>query len=189
MSGGSQGPHVGNTQFFTPDQLQDAVDKGLITPAVMAQQIAWQTTLSAAALQRGIEQIRARQKEAFKEVDIYKAKFPALNDKTSELCRSAIATAKQVAMDMDLPPTDPRVKRRALREVLGQLDALRIEPEPAKAPMNGAGSESAAPTATADPLAHIPPAMKEHWDRLNYSKERRLQEAKFYIPRNQRRPR
>ena len=187
MSGGPQGPAA--MQFYTPDQLQDAVDKGLITPALMASQISWQHTVAAAAIQRGAEQIRHRQREAFKEVDLYKAKIPALNDRTSELCRSAIATAKQVATDMGLPPTDPRVKRRALREVFGPLDALRIETEPATAPMNGAGSESAAPTATADPLAHIPPAMKEHWDRLNYSKERRLQEAKFYIPRNQRRPR
>jgi len=100
-------------QFYTPQQLQVAVDQGQITPAVMAdilarqhaQQFAMQTTIAAEQMRQQNEKLQ----RASAEVNQFIDKIPALRDNTSAEFQKVAKVAYEAADDMNLPVTDARV--------------------------------------------------------------------------------
>lgn len=110
-------------QYYTHEQLQSAVDSGRITPAAMAQQLAWQQK------EAGKQELRQEFKQesvrdaAAKEVREYLDKLPVLSGDTPEF-HKVRTSAAEISDEMGLPVTDPRVQRRALREVFGTPDKL-----------------------------------------------------------------
>ncbi len=177
-------------QMWTPEQLQAAVDQGRITPAQMADQIAWQR------IQQGKTEIRQeirqenRNQAALSEVNQYIAKMPALTSTSSPEFRKVAAAAQEIADEMNLPIQDARVQRRALRETFGTLDriadvrsAREFDREHADThAASGSGGGRTEPR-TKDKLAGIPPAQIAFWKAKNYSQKMMEDEAVFYRQR------
>lgn len=179
-------------QFYSPEQLQTAVDRGLITPAQMAQQIAWQQTQIASRDLIARQQYETRSKAALDEVNAYVEKMPSLMSTSSEDFRRVQRTAQDVSDDMGLPVSDPRVQRRALRETFGTLDRiaarqkLQQDDREARRPhaeSGDGGTPAEVPTKANDvsaALKGIPQAQIDWWKSKNYSPARMAEEAKYY---------
>ena len=181
--------------------LQQQIDQGRITPVDAmdiisrhnAQQAATQTTIVATQAQ----QLNAKIQSAFTEVNQYLDKLPSLRDNSSQDFQRVSAEAYRVAEDMNLPVTDGRVQRVALRAVYGPLDRLaaastaRAQSRDASLPhtetnvSRGATQGATQTTATKgdpDPLKDIDPTYIAHWERKGYTRERMIEEA-AYIPK------
>ena len=110
--------------WYEPQELQTLVDQGRITPAVMADQIAWQRN------QQGQQQVMQTLKwqqtaqTALTEVNQYIEKMPALGQTSSPEFSRVARAAHEIADEMGLTVQDPRVQRRALRETFGTLDKM-----------------------------------------------------------------
>lgn len=173
-------------QTYTPAQLQAMVDAGRITPAAMSDQIAWQR------VQEGRQQMaqeweqRQLTQEAQTDIDRYLvAKPDALGDPR------VLTAARQLMRETGWRETDPRLARRALREVYGAPDRIestqRQQEASRQAGTTGvvegrAGGGMATGGNTNDPLKGAPQYLVEFWDQMNYSKEQRLKEFKMYKP-------
>lgn len=178
-------PAVQQPQFYSADQLQTAVDQGKITGAQMAAQLAWQAKEEA---KREIKQELtgdSRRQSALAEVNQYVEKLPALNDHTSPEFQRVSRAAYEIAEDMGRSVGDPVVQRMALRQELGTLAKL-VKVDAARdfdrrnadvATETGGGGGRTAPSK--DPLKDVPRGLKEHWDRLGYTKEQRLAEVPY----------
>lgn len=171
---------------YTPPQLQAMVDAGRITPAAMADQLAYQR------VQEGRQQMaqdwEARQvaQDAQGEVDRYlTAKPDALGD------ARVLSAARQIQRETGWVGTDPRLARRALREVYGTPERVestqRQQDLSRQAAGSGGGIEGragggGAASGTQDPLKGAPQYLVEFWDQMHYSPEQRLKEFKAYKP-------
>lgn len=186
-----QRPAQPQPQFYTPEVLQAAVDRGQITPAQMAQQIAWQQTQIATAQYAQQSAIQQKVQESLKEVRQYMDKIPELkNASSAEIARVAEA-AQDIAGEMNLPIDDARVQRLALRATFGTLDRVtraqqtreadrRSRVPHAEAATNGSGSQEPTTPAQDAWKQGIPQAQIDYWTRLRYTPERMKEEAKFY---------
>ena len=180
-------------QMYSPEQLQAAVDQGRITPAQMADQIAWQRQ------EQGKREILAsikqdqRAERALTEVNQYIAKMPALTSTSSPEFRKVAAAAQEIADEMNLPIQDARVQRRALRETFGTLDriadvrtAREFDREHADThAASGAGGGRTEPRVK-DKLAGIPQEQIAFWKSKNYSQKMMEDEAVFFRSRQRR---
>lgn len=175
-------------QFWTDEQLQAAVDAGQITPAKMAAQLAWQ------AKEQGKIEIRQEQDVARKfataadEVKAFMAKVPTLGDERSTDFSRVKRVAFDIADEMGLTIQDPRVQRRALREVFGTLDKVdtaqgavdrsrRSDGIPVDGGASGAGGFVAGGGNPA--LKDVPAMYLKQWEKLNYTPEQMAEEAKW----------
>lgn len=179
-------------QFYTPQQLQAAKDLGQITEAQMMDQLAWQRAELKA---REVEKRQADRfvaDTALSEVDAYIAKIPALADANSPELRKVGVAAREIALEMGKPVTDPLVQRRALREVYGSLEKVNsVRKVQAEARANAESHLESTPGAGVvsqrkDPFKEVPPAIKEHWKRLNYTEEQMKAELPYIRPRRTR---
>ena len=174
-------------QTYTPAQLQAMVDAGRITPAAMSDQIAWQR------VQEGRQQMsqewehRQLTQEAQADIDRYLvAKPDALDDPR------VMTAARQLMRETGWRETDPRLARRALREVYGapeRVETTQRQQEVSRqagagGPVEGrSGGGAAGGGGNAnDPLKGAPQYLTEFWDQMNYSREQRLKEFKMYKP-------
>lgn len=180
-------------QTYTPQQLQELVDQGRITPALMADQIAYQRQ------QQGNQELlktlaqQRRTEAAMGEVNQYITKMPALSQTTSAEFRKVAAAAHEIADEMGLPIQDARVQRRALRETFGSLDKLaevgkarEFDRENADThAASGSGGGRTEPRVK-DKLAGIPPEQIAFWKAKNYSQKMMEDEAVFFRQRRAR---
>ena len=172
-------------QFYTREQLEAAVAAGQISAVQAADQLAWQRQQET---QKNIERQQAeftKRQAATAEVNTYIQKIPALADTASPEFQRVTRAAWDVAEDMGLPVTDPRVQRRALRETFGapdHLTAVRTTREftrtNADTHTETAPGASTAPPSK-DPLKAVPAYIMEHWKRRGYSKEEMLAELPY----------
>jgi hypothetical protein len=176
---------------FSENQLQAWVDEGKITPAKMAAQLAWQSKEQGKAEMRQEADTARKFASAADEVQAFMAKVPALADERSPDYGRVKRAAFDVADDMGLTIQDPRVQRRALREVFGTLDkadatqgavdrSRRTDGIPVDGGASGAGGRWS--SAGDGALKDVPQAYLQHWERLNYSPEQMAEEAKWITP-------
>jgi len=180
-------------QTYSPEQLQAAVDQGRITPAQMADQIAWQRQ------QQGKTEILAtlrqdqRTQTALTEVNQYIAKMPALSSTSSAEFRKVAAAAQDIADEMGLNIQDARVQRRALRETFGTLDKIAEVRSAREFDRDNADTHAASGSGGGrtepkkqDKLAGIPADQIAFWKSKNYSQKAMEDEAVFYRSRQRR---
>ena len=175
-------------QFYTPQQLQGEVDAGWITPAVMVAQIGWQERQIAKQEMRLEISQTERFRAAGTEVQKYLNEIPKLADTGSEEFRRVNVVNREIADEMQLPVDDLRVQRRALQIVFGPVerlakgkvvsDATRVGAETYVE--SGGGGAKGAPSK--DPLKDIPSSYKTHWERLGYTREQMVEEARWIRP-------
>lgn len=180
---------------FTHQQLQVAVDRGEITPSLMAdtlarqhaQAYATQSTLALAQAQKLDGKIRS----ALAEVNQYIEKVPSLRDNTSSEFARVRDEAYRLSDDMGLSVDDFRVQRAALRATLGSLDRIatasnvRQQSRDASLPHvessvgHGGGSQTGKVT---DPLKDVDPTYIKFWQGRGYTQQQMIDESK-YIPK------
>jgi exonuclease VII large subunit len=182
--------------YVAPEQLQALVDQGRITPMQAAdilskqnaQAAATQTTMQAVQLQGLATKLQA----AKNEVDQYIAKVPSLRDNTSQDFQRVAEEAYRLSEDMNLPVTDFRVQRAALRAAYGSLEKIaatqqaRQQSRDASLPhvetrTGGRPAQTAAGNG-ADPLKDVDPTYIQFWERRGYTREQMIDEAQ-YIPK------
>ena len=185
---------------YTPQQLQQAVDQGLITPMAAtdilsrqnAQAAAFTTTVQAAQ----VTALNAKLQQASTEVTQYLAKVPALRDQTSADFQKVSEEAYRLSDDMNLPVTDLRVQRAALRTVYGSLEHMsatthaRQQSRDASLPHVESNLGRATPTTgiKADPLKDVPKEYLDYWKRRGYTQAQMVEEA-AYVTRTPRKVR
>src|SRR3990167_2360910 len=176
--------------FYTPDQLQAAVDQGRITATQASAQLALQAKEQAKTELRGELQYETRRTEAAREVDQFIAKKPSLMDSGSDEFRRVAALARDVAADTGMAMTDPRVQRQALRQAYGSLDRLATDARTTAHTRThadlhaetGRGGGAVSPSATPAPLKNVPQWWIDYW-RPRVADDKELAErAKYYRP-------
>ncbi len=185
-------PQPKPAQIYTSAQLQAAVDTGKITPAQMSDQLAWQRAREAEInIERRLED-KQRNSAALNEINQYVDKIPALMQSNSPEFRKVAAIANEIASEMGRNVDDPLVQKRALREAMGSLEQISKVRSIVGASRNAdTGTETRSgggqsTTTTSDPLKDVPQMYKDHWNKLGYTKEQMLSEAKFIKPRRTR---
>ena len=170
-------------RFYAPQQLQAMVDAGQITPAVMSDQIAWQRAQEMKTALLAESQSQASRIEAQREVNAYLAKKPeALTDPR------VLAAGRELIAETGWVSDDPRLAKRALREVYGSLERLtsttqvqefsRQHADTHVESGTGAGGTSH-PATVNDPLAKVDKRYIEEWTRRGYTRKQMEAEAKF----------
>lgn len=173
---------------YTPQQLQAAVDAGQISP-MQASDIISRQNATATALQMAAAQVHGtRIQSASAEVQAYINKIPKLGDPNSAEFARVSKEAYRIADDLNVPVTDARVQRVALRAVYGSLDRIaandsaRSASREASLPHTETGvggtGRPAAPKAD-DALKGISQKYIDFWTKKGYSRERMVQEAKY----------
>lgn len=189
---GQQKPAQPKESWYTPEQLQAAVDTGRISNAQMMDQLAWQRAELKARDLMQQQSTAQRQSEALSEVERYIEKVPALADPTSTELKRVATAAREIAAEMGRQIADPVVQRRALRETYGSLEKLSaVRKVQSEAQRNADTHTESSPGAGVvsqrkDPLKDVPQMYKDHWKRLGYTQARMEEEAKFIKPRRQR---
>lgn len=176
-------------QFYTPNDLQALLDQGKITPAVMTAQIAWQERQIAKQEMRQEFFQAERLRTAGAEVNRYLSEMPKLSDTGSEEFRRVNVLTREIADELQLPAEDPRVQRRALQIAFGPVDKLvksRVASETTRTQsdtyVESGGGGRGVPQVSKDPLKDIPTSYKAHWEKLGYSHEQMVEEAKYIRP-------
>ena len=171
---------------YTAAQLQAMVDAGRVTPMAASDQLAWQRAEESRL--RGQQDAEQRQlvQEAQADIDRYLvAKPDALGDPR------VLTAARQLMRETGWRETDPRLARRALREVYGapeRVETTQRQQEASRqagagSPVEGRSGGGASGGGNAnDPLKGAPQYLTEFWDQMNYSREQRLKEFKVYKP-------
>lgn len=185
----AKAPTPAAEKFYTHQELQKMADAGQITPAQASAQLAWQERQLAKREIRTELQQERRNETALGEVQQYMRALPKLRDVTSTEYVKVRTAAEEIAAEMDLDITDPRVQRRALRESFGTLDKVtataktrefaRQNADTHAETGRGGGSED---TQKKDPLKGVPSHYLEHWKRRGYSREQMIEEAKWIRP-------
>jgi len=178
-------PPAPKPQFYTAEQLQQAVDAGRISPAQMADQLAWQRAEQARLQTVNDLDLRQKRASATTEVNQYLDRIPALADPSSKEFLKASRIASEIAEEMGWDVRDPRVQRQALRQAFGTLDRLadatktrEYAREHADTTVETRGGGGRVPP-KADPFKDVPQPLKDHWDRLGYSVEQRKAELPY----------
>lgn len=185
----AQRPAQPQSQFYSVEVIQAAIDRGQITPAAGAQQLAWQQTQIAGQQYAQQARIQEQVKTALGEVRQYMDKIPTLKDSGSPEITKVADAARDIAEEMGLTIEDPRVQRRALRETFGTLDRVTTRAKTQEADRQSrvphaesGGGGGAAPVVTNgdDPLKGVDPKQLAYWKRLNYTPAKMAEEAKYY---------
>ena len=185
----AQRPAQPQQQFYSVEVIQAAIDRGQITPAAGAQQLAWQQTQIAGQQYAAQARIQEQIKTALAEVRQYMDKIPALNDSGSPEITKVANAARDIAEEMGLTMDDPRVQRRALRETFSTLDRVTARAKTQEADRQsrvphaesgGGGGAALVVTNGDDPLKGVDPKQLAYWKRLNYTPAKMAEEAKYY---------
>lgn len=176
-------------QIYTAQQLQVMVDAGQITPAVMADQLAYQRARESEIRQERTRAEESKKSSALSEVDAFLNKVPHLRNPNSEDFQRVAREAYRVADETGLSVQDPRTQRLALRAVYGPLEKVTSLKQTREFERRNAdnhaeterGGSSSKPVK--DPLKDVPQMYRDHWKRLGYSQEKMVEEAKFITPR------
>jgi hypothetical protein len=171
--------------FYTAQQLEQMVLSGQITQAVAADQLAWQRAQLAKNELKQEVAVEERLRTARGEVSQYLTKVEALRDPSSPEFQRVSEAAYELAADMNLPVSDPRVQRAALRQVHGPIDKVvnvqrqrefsRANADTHTETAGGAGG--AAPAR--DPLKQVPAHIMEHWKKRGYTKDEMMAELPY----------
>jgi hypothetical protein len=172
---------------YTAAQLQAMVDAGKVTPMAAADQLSWQRAEESRVKGQQDAEHRQMTQEAQADIDRYLvAKPDALGDPR------VLTAARQLMRETGWRETDPRLARRALREVYGapdRIEAAQRQQESSRqagagGPVEGraGGGTASAAQAGNDPLKGAPQYLTEFWDQMNYSREQRVKEFKVYKP-------
>ena len=173
-------------QFYSPNDLQGLVDAGKITPAVMTAQIAWQERQIAKQEMRAEWTQHEQMRGAGAEVTQYMAAIPKLGDAMSDERRRVDGIVREIAAEMNTTMEDPRAQRRALQIAFGTLDKVTkqkvvvTQPEPYVETAGGGGSKK--PATGGDPLKDVPASYKTHWEKMGYTRDQMVEEAKYIRP-------
>lgn len=172
-------------QTYTPQQLQTMVDAAQITPAQMAAQLVIQGKAEAKAEMRQEWQTQQRSGRANDEVREYLKRAPALMNPSSAEFAKVSSAAWEIADELGLEVQDPRVQRRALREVMGALDKVPTVSTRAPAPyaetQSGGGSSTQRPAESI--FKGIPEWQLAYWRTQGYSQKDMEAEAKVFHDR------
>lgn len=170
---------------YTPHQLQAFVDAAQITPAQMAAQLSLQAKEEAKVEMREEWQAAQRSGRAQEEVREYLRRVPALASPASSEFTKVAAAAWEIAEELGLEVHDPRVQRRALREVIGTLDRVPTvtirAPAPYAEAQPGGGSPATRPGASV--FKGIPEWQMQYWKTQGYSDHDMEAEAKIFHER------
>lgn len=186
-------PPLQQPTVYTPQQLQQAVDQGLVTPMVAADILARQNAETAAirtvAQAEQLRQANDRLKSAGTEVNQYMDRIPSLRDTNSPEFRRVADAAYRISDDMGLPVTDLRVQRVALREVYGSLDRMANTSQEREASRRaslphvetslGGTRPMGAPQSADAWKKDIPQVHLDHWKRRGYTDDQMKEEAKY----------
>lgn len=171
--------------IYTTEQLQAAVDAGRITPAQLADQLAWQRAQEVRQQVVAETALNQKRASAVAEVTQYLDRIPALNDPMSKDFLRASRVATEIAEDMGWDVRDPRVQRQALRQTFGPLermaDATRTRDyarDHADTAIETRGGGRPAPSAK-DPFKDVPALLMAEWKRLGYSVDQMKEELKY----------
>lgn len=176
-------------KLYTAEELQQLVDAGRLAPMQAADRLAAQRAYVAQQESNQQRAIQERAGGATAEINEYIRKMPGLIDQSTPEYRKVAQAAYDISNDLGIPVTDPRVQRRALREAFGTLDSIaetrksrefdRRGADTHQESGRGVGGDSGKP----DPLKNVDKAQLAYWDRLGYTEEQKLEEAKYYRPR------
>lgn len=182
-------------EFYTAEQLQGYVDAGKISPAKMADQLAWQRAELKGREMVQQQHVMARHQTALNEVNQYIAKMPALMNQGSPEFATVARAAREVAEDMGLSVDNPVVQRRALREAFGSIDKVAKQTQAREVARQGSdtftetsggGGGDTDTTAAKNPLKGVPQHYLDHWKRVGYTHQQMVDEAKYIKPRRTR---
>lgn len=183
-------------QPFTPEQaaayLQQQVDRGQMTPMdatnALSQFNARRIANETAVQVQQITQLNTRLQAASVEVQQYIEKVPALRNNASPDFAKVSDAAYALSEDMNLPVSDLRVQRAALRQVYGSIEKMaqastvRAATRDASLPHveTGAGGRpTGAPAKADDGLKGISQKYIDFWTKRGYTRERMIEEAKY----------
>lgn len=170
-------------KVWSAQELQGLVDAGRISPVQAADQLAYQRSKELeASLTRRLEATRMSD-SAQQEVDAFlKRKPDALDDP------KVLMAGRDVMRETGWGPNDPRVAKRALREVYGSpekiqavthagaFDRRNAETHVEAGGRGGAGPE---PSKGKDPLAHVHQEWKDYWAKQGYSQAQMVKLSKY----------
>ncbi len=181
-------PPPKNEAWYTPDQLQAAVDRGQISPALMADQLAWQRAELKSREDNQRRELAQRHSESLSEINRYIDKIPALTQPGSPELVKVGRAATEIARDMGLDAKDLRVQKLALKQVYGSVDKVvakvaNREASRVNADVHAETSPGGTTTQPkADPFKNVPQYMIDHWDRIKTPMKQRLEELKYVKP-------
>lgn len=176
---------------YTPDQLQALVDRGQITPMQAADVLAAQRSVQSAGIIAQQQAIAMKTQSALKEVNEYIDKMPQLGSTGSSEFQKVARAAYEIAEDMGLPATDPRVQRQALRVTFGTLDKVARVASGTEAGRrasiphseSGSGGEPAPAVKSDEALKGVPARYLNFWKSKGYTPKRMAEEAALLTPR------
>ena len=186
-------PRQQQSAYVTPDQLQALIDRGQITPMQAtdflskqnAQLAATQTTTAAIQM----TQLNAKVQAAATEVNQFIEKMPTLRNTASPEFQKVADAAYALSDDMNLPVTDFRVQRAALRQVYGSLDRVaggdraRQQTRDASLPHVESGVSGgrtvSKPAGGDEALKGVSQHYIDFWTKRGYTKEQMIEEAKY----------
>ncbi len=173
--------------YYQPQQLQEMVDRGQITQAVMADMISKQNATATVMQVAQITQHNQRMAQASDEVHKYIAKVPALMDVNSAEFKKVADEAYRISDDVGAPVSDLRVQRMALRAVYGSLDRMAARGSAQEQSRNASlphvetasGATGRPVTGKVDPLEGVPAEYLEYWKKRGYTREKMIEEAQY----------
>ena len=175
-------------KVYTVQELEQARTAGQISDGQMMDILAYQRAQEARQQTVRDSLTQSRQQEATREVREYLTTVPAAGNTSSPEFSKVAVSAYEIAEEMGLDVTDPRVQRRAFRETfgpLGKLASVNRAKDFSRSNADthvesGGGGE---PTRETNPLVNAPKQLVDHWKSLGYSEQRMKDELKYVNPR------
>lgn len=180
-----QQPVQQTRRTYSVQELEAAQAAGTISSGQMIDIIAWQRAQEARKETARELLLRGKQDEATREVREYLALIPATGNPQSPEFSKVAVTAHEIADEMGLDVTDPRVQRRAFREAFGSKEKVVATAKSKEFSRTNAdthvetGGGERPVTAQTNPLANAPKPLLEHWKKLGYSEDRMKAELKY----------
>ena len=133
-------------------------------------------------------QTQEKTRTATQEIRTYLDRVPSLANQSSPEFTKGALVAWEIGDELGLPVSDPRVQRRALREVFGTPEKLtetgRVQEfgrtqAATHTEISGGGQSVTGKHTQVDPLKDVDQRYLQEWERLGYTRERMIQEAKY----------
>ena len=171
-------------KVYTVQELEQARTAGQISDGQMMDILAYQRAQEARVQTVRDSLTQSRQQEATREVREYLTTVPAAGNTSSPEFSKVAVSAYEIAEEMGLDVTDPRVQRRAFRETFGPLSKLASVNRAKDFSRSnadthvesGGGGET---TRETNPLVNAPKPLVDHWKSLGYSEQRMKDELKY----------
>jgi len=175
-------------KVWTSQELQGLVDGGRITPAQMADQLSIQRSRESEA--RVVQRMQTERllESAQDEVSRYLRDIPALANQSSDEFVRVASAAWEIAREMGVRVEDPRVQKRALREVFGSPEKVAAAKKAGEfsrrhadihTETGGAQTETGGTGPKPNALKDVHPSYLEEWKRRGYTEAEMIEEAKY----------